>query len=122
MSNLQKWINLSRVLRQFQLPLSTILSTNCTSYNSTWSNKQFVNYVVYGNRLFCTTSGKKEAYLTNQKDTVKKELQSYIEQKKKKLRVTEQKLKDRGNVLLKDIEKTKQKVKERVEGIVEVQY
>jgi len=73
----------------------------------------------YRFRYFCTTSDKKEVCLASHKNAVKKEFQSYIEQKKERLRVTEQKIKERGNVILKDIEKTKNKVKEKVEGIIE---
>lgn len=79
----------------------------------------FRNLEKYKHRYFCTTSDKKEVCLANHKDAVKKELQSYIEHKKERLRVTEQRIKDRGNVILKDIEETKKRVKEKVEGIIE---
>ncbi|KAF5280872.1 hypothetical protein FQR65_LT03021 [Abscondita terminalis] len=54
----------------------------------------------------------------NHKD-VKKEIQSYILHKKETLKVTEELIKERGNVILKDIKSTKDKVKERVEEIIE---
>ncbi|KAF5292355.1 hypothetical protein FQA39_LY03389 [Lamprigera yunnana] len=60
-------------------------------------------------RSLCTTSEK----------DVRKELRSYILEKKKSLKETEKLIKQRGNVLLRDIEETKNRVKERMETIVE---
>jgi len=79
----------------------------------------FKNLQKYRFQYFCTTSEKKDVCLSSDRKDVKKEFRSYIEQKKEKLRVTEQKLKERRNVILKDIEKTKNKVKQKVEGIIE---
>ncbi|KAK4884024.1 hypothetical protein RN001_000295 [Aquatica leii] len=63
------------------------------------------------NVYLCTTSD-------NRKD-VQKEIRTFIRQKKERLKVTERIIKQRGNVLLRDIELTKNKVKERVEEIIE---
>lgn len=73
-----------------------------------------------GVKFYCTASDKKNELFTKHRDRVKKEFQSYIEQNKERFRDTEQKIKHTSSVLLKDIKETKDKVKEKVEGIVEV--
>lgn len=73
-----------------------------------------------GTNYYCTASDKKNELFTKHKDRVRKEFQSYIEQNKERLRDTELKIKHTGSVFLKDIKETKDKVKERVEEIVEV--
>lgn len=48
------------------------------------------------------------------KISVKDDIQTYIRENKKKLRNTEQKIKDKGNILLQDIKETTDKVKEKI--------
>lgn len=71
-------------------------------------------------RSLCTTSNKRTEIFTKHKDKVKEEFKLYIEQNREKLRETEEKLKRRRNLILKNIRDTKNKVKEKVEEIIEV--
>lgn len=73
----------------------------------------------YKQYFYCTISDKKEDIHKHQ-DKVKEGLKSYIEHNRIRLRDTEQKLKETGNVILRDIKETKDKVKERVGEIIEV--
>lgn len=72
-------------------------------------------------RNFCTAQSKDGCFASS-KEVVRKEFRSYIEHNKERLRVTEQKIKHKGSVLLKDIKETKDKVREKVEEIVEVRF
>lgn len=65
-------------------------------------------------RLYSTSSKDAAAKFNRRKD----ELKAYVDNKKEKLRDTEQRIKERGNVLLQDLKDTKTKVRERVEEIV----
>ncbi|XP_017781723.1 PREDICTED: probable cardiolipin synthase (CMP-forming) [Nicrophorus vespilloides] len=71
----------------------------CNNYYASW---------------FCTTSNKKDILLNR-----RKELKTYIEHNKERLRDTEQRIKERGRVVLADIKETKDKVKGRVEQVIE---
>lgn len=139
MNNLKLCTRIGRIVYQYQIRACVIAHGDyCPSFNDNYvyMNKYYRNikhysirdYNIFKNlqkyrlQCFCTTSDKKEVCLASHKDAVQKELQSYIEQKKEKLRVTEQRIKEKGNVILKDIEKTKNKVREKVEGIIEVFY
>ncbi|ENN70270.1 hypothetical protein D910_05667 [Dendroctonus ponderosae] len=65
-------------------------------------------------RLYSTSSKDAAAKFNKRKD----ELKAYVDYKKEKLRDTELRIKERGNVLLQDLKDTKTKVRERVEEIV----
>ncbi|XP_030754498.1 probable cardiolipin synthase (CMP-forming) [Sitophilus oryzae] len=65
-------------------------------------------------RIYCTSTGSPTKFSKH-----KKELKAYLEHNKEKIRDTEQKLKERGYVILQDIKDTKTKVKAKVEEIVE---
>ncbi|XP_076268270.1 putative cardiolipin synthase (CMP-forming) [Rhynchophorus ferrugineus] len=69
----------------------------------------------YNYRIYCTSSSHGQTKFSKHKE----ELKAYLEQNKGKLRDTEQRLKERGNIILQDIKDTKTKVKEKVEEIVE---
>lgn len=73
-----------------------------------------------GTNFYCTRSDEKKELFIKHKDRVKSEFKSYIEQNKERLRDTELKIKHTGSVLLKDIKETRDKVKEKVEEVVEV--
>ncbi|RZC42023.1 cardiolipin synthase 1 [Asbolus verrucosus] len=70
-------------------------------------------------RLFCSTSNKENDKFTPHKLFVKNELKAYIEQNKEKLRDTEQRIKQKGTVILQDIKETTDKVKGKVEEVIE---
>lgn len=70
----------------------------------------------YNYRIYCTSSGHGQTKFSKHKEGLK----AYLEQNKGKLRNTEQRLKEKGNIILQDIKETKTKVKEKVEEIVEV--
>lgn len=67
-------------------------------------------------RYFCTASGRSKMCFNERRE----ELRIYLENKRQRLRVTEQRIKWRGNIILRDIRETKNKVRERVGGIVMV--
>lgn len=69
-------------------------------------------------RSFCTNSNDTSTKFTRRKE----EIRAYLEHNKEKLKDTEQRLKQRGHVLLQDLKDTKSKVKERVEEIAEVTF
>lgn len=69
--------------------------------------------------FFCTTPDKDKA-LERTHSKVTSEIKHYYEEKRERLRDTEQRLKYKGSIILKDIKETKEKVKERVEEIIEV--
>ncbi|XP_066249527.1 probable cardiolipin synthase (CMP-forming) [Euwallacea similis] len=65
-------------------------------------------------RLYCTNSEETSTKFTQKREEIK----AYLEQNKEKLRDTEQKLKERGYVILQDLKDTRSKMKEKVEEIV----
>lgn len=67
-------------------------------------------------RPLCSASEKEEKH----KERVRDELKSYLKQHRVRLKDTEQRIKKTGNVIIKDIKETKDKVKERVGEIIEV--
>lgn len=67
-----------------------------------------------------THNDKNDIILNKRRERVKREFQLYMEQNRERLRDTEQKLKVKKDVILKDIKETKDKVKEKVEEIIEV--
>lgn len=69
-------------------------------------------------RLFSTASDKNE--IDKHRERVRQELKSYLKQHRVRLRDTEQRIKETGSVIIKDIKETKDKVKERVGEIIEV--
>lgn len=70
-------------------------------------------------RNFCQNNGRNTNF-TTQRKYVNKEIKAYIQQNKDKLRNTEQRIKLKGSILLKDIRETKDKVREKVENIIDV--
>lgn len=70
-------------------------------------------------RIFSTSHKSGEPIITR-KNSMKNELKAYIQQNKDKLKNTEEKIKKRGHVILKDIRDTRDKVKEKVEEVIEV--
>ncbi|XP_022907363.1 probable cardiolipin synthase (CMP-forming) [Onthophagus taurus] len=68
-------------------------------------------------RGFSTASDKD--FLSRQRTKVTNEFKTYIEQNKERLRDTEQRLKERGTIILQDIKETKDKVRGKVEEIIE---
>lgn len=91
-------------------------------------NKSIKDCEYYILRNFCVTNflltnnGKNDIILNKHKERVKREFQLYLEQNRERLRDTEQKFKDKKDIILKDIKETKDKVKEKVEEIIEVIY
>lgn len=72
----------------------------------------------YSCRVYCTKSDGASTKFTQKKDEIK----AYLEHNKEKLRDREQRLKEKGYVILQDLKNTKSKVRERVEEIVIVSY
>jgi cardiolipin synthase len=70
-------------------------------------------------QLFCTTSNKESDQLDHRKFLVKSDFKAYIEQNKEKLRDTEQRIKNKGTIILQDIKETTDKVKGKVEEVIE---
>lgn len=70
-------------------------------------------------RLYCSASNKKND-VNKHKERVRQELKTYLKQHRVRLRDTEQRIKETGNVIIKDIKETRDKVKERVGEIIEV--
>lgn len=68
-------------------------------------------------RALCSSASEKEQ---QHKERVKEELKSYLNQHRVRLKDTEQRIKNTGNVIIKDIKETKDKVKVRVGEIIEV--
>lgn len=68
-------------------------------------------------KYFSTTSDKD--WLPHQ-SKVTKELKSYFEKNKVRLRDTEYKIKEKSNILLEDIKSTRNKVKGKVDEVIEV--
>lgn len=97
----------------------TVVPQNHSPYFCTVSLYQDIRV-----RLFCTsektTTDRNNEAFKKHKDRVKHEFKTYIQHNKEKLRNTEEKIKLTGNVILKDIKETKDKVKEKVEEIIEV--
>lgn len=100
------WKNISFISEK-----SKAINFCCPFYTHKWIFKE--NRF---NKYFSTTSDKDWL----RQDKVTNELKSYFEQNKERLRDTEHKIKERGNILLKDIKDTKDKVKGKVEEIIEV--
>ncbi|XP_045461635.1 probable cardiolipin synthase (CMP-forming) [Harmonia axyridis] len=95
-----------------------------------WCHKDFFNITNYKNRCInengnvalgkinlCQSRGKKT--FDTQRAYVNKELKAYIQQNKNRLRNTEKRIKLQGSILMKDIRETKDKVREKVENIIE---
>lgn len=80
-----------------------------------------VNYIqgTSKTQFYCTTSNKENEQFNQHKALVKNELKAYIRQNTEKLRDTEQKLKQKGTVILQDIKETTDKVKVKVEEVIE---
>ncbi|KAJ8963837.1 hypothetical protein NQ314_005352 [Rhamnusium bicolor] len=74
---------------------------------------------ISNHKVYCTTSDKENGNFRRRKEIVTKEFKAYIEHNKEKLRDTEQRLKEKRHAILQDIKETKNKVKEKVEGIIE---
>lgn len=70
-------------------------------------------------RFFCSQSDKQDQ-ADKHRERVREELKAYLKQHRVRLRDTEQRIKETSNVIIKDIRETKEKVKERVEEIIEV--
>ncbi|KAJ3648238.1 hypothetical protein Zmor_020056 [Zophobas morio] len=70
-------------------------------------------------RPFCTTSNNENEHFTHGKLLHKTDLKAYIKQNKDKLRNTEQRLKHKGSVIIQDIKETTDKMKEKVEEVIE---
>lgn len=68
------------------------------------------------NKSICSNSKGENVHFTK---NVSKELKTIIEKKKEKFKEKEKKLKEKGTMILKDIKETKDKVKEKVEEVVE---
>lgn len=60
-----------------------------------------------------------EKEVFRERENVKTELKTYIEGRKERLKDAEERLKERSRVMLSDIKETKQKVKGKVEEIIE---
>ncbi|NP_001164128.1 cardiolipin synthase 1 [Tribolium castaneum] len=90
-----------------------------TCINLDWNIS--VNYIqgTSHSKFFCTTSNKENEEYTRHKTLVKDEFKAYIRQNTEKLRDTEQKLKQKGTVILQDIKETTDKVKGKVEEVIE---
>lgn len=69
----------------------------------------------HAGRLLCSGSGEQK-----HKERVKEELRLYLKQHRVRLRDTEQRIKETGSGIIKDIKETKDKVKVRVGEIIEV--
>ncbi|CAG9764815.1 unnamed protein product [Ceutorhynchus assimilis] len=65
-------------------------------------------------RVYCSSDNKTSKFIKRKED-----IKAYLEHNKEKLRDREQRLKERGYVILQDLKDTKSRVKERVEEIVE---
>lgn len=79
----------------------------------------FENLQIFPTRYFCTSSEKNDVFSRHSK-TVKKGFNTYFVEKKEQLRDTEQRIKEKSSIILKDIKETKDKVKGKVEEIIEV--
>ncbi|KAI4468327.1 cdp-diacylglycerol--glycerol-3-phosphate 3-phosphatidyltransferase-related [Holotrichia oblita] len=88
---------------------STILHISCPVYINKWIFKENIH-----SKYFSTD---KVQY--QQQSKVTKELKNYFEQNRERFRDTEHKIKLKSHILLKDIKDTKDKVKEKVEEIIE---
>lgn len=95
------------------------------------SRKLFSTLVAYGKPNCCRSvlllscnnycDNKKDAFLNaGDKNVQHKVLQNVIRRNKDLLRETEQRLRFKSNVILRDIKSTKDKVKERMEEVIEV--
>lgn len=74
-------------------------------------------YIRKGTLLTTNYCCEKEVF--RERENVKTELKTYIEGRKERLKDAEERLKERSRVMLSDIKETKQKVKGKVEEIIE---
>lgn len=93
---------------------SSVLN-NSSPRNNRTATCNYLPKCLQSYRFFCSGQNK-----IISKEIVKKELKSYYEQNRDRLKDTEQKLLRKGNVILNDIKETKDKVREKVEEIIEV--
>ncbi|XP_057662772.1 probable cardiolipin synthase (CMP-forming) [Diorhabda carinulata] len=106
-----KWNNCCR--KKTHISTSLNLSSHLRLYNA----KQFT----YNDQKRSSTSSNKsnECVKINNEKVASKDFKAIIQDNKDKFKDTEKRLKERGNILLKDIKETKNKVKEKVEEIIE---
>lgn len=74
---------------------------------------------IFPTRYFCTSSEKNDVF-SRHSETIKKGFNTYFAENKERLRDTEQRIKEKSSIILKDIKETKDKVKGKVEEIIEV--
>ncbi|XP_028134984.1 probable cardiolipin synthase (CMP-forming) [Diabrotica virgifera virgifera] len=93
-------------------PTSTVVLKLLTDVKS-FKRGEFLNH-----QLFCTGPGRSNESVS-QDVKVSKDFKAIYEENREKLKHTEKKLKERGQFLLNDIKETKNKVREKVEEVIE---
>ncbi|XP_072385928.1 probable cardiolipin synthase (CMP-forming) isoform X4 [Diabrotica undecimpunctata] len=83
--------------------------------------KSFKRVVFPNSQLFCTGPGRSRSNESGSQEdvSVSKDFKAIYEENKEKLKYTEKRLKEKGHFLLNDIKKTKNKVREKVEEVIE---
>ncbi|XP_018579669.2 probable cardiolipin synthase (CMP-forming) [Anoplophora glabripennis] len=77
-----------------------------------------IGRLISNQKVYCTSSDQEKNFAKH-KEHVANEFRIYFKQNKDKLRDTEQRLKEKRQALIQDIKQTRNKVKEKVEGIIE---
>lgn len=89
-----------------------------------WKN----NFIRTNNELInisrheCVKTDKKETLINSDKNVREKIYQNVFEHNKERFRETEQKFREKSTVIIKDIKEAKNKMKERMEEVIEVRY
>ncbi|KRT81571.1 hypothetical protein AMK59_5989, partial [Oryctes borbonicus] len=128
MSSLNYFLLNSRALQHYHLKtiVASYLVRKCENSSILNKSKVHVSYPIFIQRQISDENKSRKCFsTTSDKDwfqhrsKVTKELKTYFEHNKERFRDTENKIKKKSNILLRDIKDTKDRVKERVEEIIE---
>lgn len=108
-----------RIIGWHLLKSSYIRFCRCNDFRclTTLASINTFNPVKYNSKSFCTD---KKHFFNAQKNV--RELQNVIEHNKDILRETEQRIRAKSSDILRDIRTTKERVKERMEEVIEVKH
>lgn len=113
----RKYMTLIR--KCYRSSIQTCGITNVSLSHPFYSPSYKIGCLLNDQKVYCTSSNRQNN-LAKHKEHVTKEFKIYIEQNKEKLRDTEQRLKEKKHALLQDFKETRDKVKVKVEEIIEV--
>lgn len=112
----KKYVTLIKKIYQHNIQTCGITNMNLSH---PFYNLSYKTGLINNQKVYCTSSDRENNFAKH-KEHVAKEFKIYLEQNKERLRDTEQRLKEKRYALLQDIKETRDKVKEKVEGIIEV--